>query len=155
MTKWQTSTPCDLICRLRNSSLFPLGSEVSNILDKKTTHNSHLFRWRHFQCYFIQKSWKIVTRRKCFQQEASGAVSFQCHQLDVPQPGLENITIFSKISKISRYFWYFDIYRIFSIFMIFSKKINFCRYESGEEHNVVNCQLDVVRSANAFTCSVW
>jgi hypothetical protein len=35
MTKWQTSTPCDLICRLRNSSLFLLGSEVSEILDKK------------------------------------------------------------------------------------------------------------------------
>jgi hypothetical protein len=43
MTKWQTSTPGDLICRLRNSSLFPLGPESSKNLDKKTTNNSHLF----------------------------------------------------------------------------------------------------------------
>jgi hypothetical protein len=79
MTKWQTSTPCDLICRLRKSSLFLLGSEVSEILDKKLQIIVIYLDGGISNVILFKKVEKIVTRSlKCCQQEASGAVSFQC-----------------------------------------------------------------------------
>jgi hypothetical protein len=78
MTKWQTSTPCDLICHLRNRSLFPLGSEISKILDKRLQIIVIYLDGGISNVILYKKVQKIVTRRKCCQQEASGAVSFQC-----------------------------------------------------------------------------